>query len=149
MTAEDRAWLEIAPVGREFGSPDYERLTRLDAQADEAEAAANRPAFTKEIHPGEILLKEFIEPRNLTPEQLAADLDWPPSRMAALLQGIQPISAEIALSLGLFFNMEAKFWLNLQANYDKRMRSKELRGSVLRYGNPTDPIGLEDWKENK
>lgn len=42
LTAEDRAWLDMAPVGREFGSPDYERLVQLDALADAAKAAADR-----------------------------------------------------------------------------------------------------------
>lgn len=42
LTAEDRAWLDMAPVGREFGSPDYERLAQLDVLADTAKAAADR-----------------------------------------------------------------------------------------------------------
>lgn len=74
-----------------------------------------------EISSGEILLKEFCEPKGITLEQLAAHIGLPPHRMNDLAQGIQPITDDIALSLGLFFNMEAGFWRNLQSEYDRRM----------------------------
>jgi len=73
-----------------------------------------------EIHPGEILLKEFIEPCGITPEQLAASIGLPYKRMNALVQGSQPVTEDIARSLGLFFNMESSFWINLQVEYDRR-----------------------------
>ena len=140
-TAEEQAWLDMAPVGYEFGSKDYERLARLDALADKARASARRASASidetlsivaesnlrieamaklDEIHLGEILLKEFIEPSGITPEQLAASIGLPYDRMHALVQGSQPVTEDIALGLGQFFKMRSSFWINLQADYDRR-----------------------------
>ena len=74
----------------------------------------------EEIHPGEILLEEFMRPMGITARQLAADLDVPPSRISEIVNGRRPITADTALRLGLFFQMEARFWMNLQAEYDLR-----------------------------
>lgn len=82
-----------------------------------------------EIHPGEILLKEFMEPRAMTPQQLASSLGWPVSRMTDLLQGSQSITDDIALSLGQFFNTDAQFWRNLQTEYDRRAHLHERMSS--------------------
>lgn len=73
-----------------------------------------------EIPPGEILLEEFMKPMSITARQLAADIDVSPSRISDLIHGKRPITADTALRLGLFFNMEPRFWLNLQAEYDMR-----------------------------
>lgn len=74
----------------------------------------------EEIHPGEILLEEFMRPMGITARQLAADLDVPPSRISEIVNRRRPITADTALRLGLFFQMEARFWMNLQAEYDLR-----------------------------
>ena len=71
-----------------------------------------------EIHPGEILLEEFLKPMNITARQLAADIDVPPSRISEIVNRKRPITADTALRLGLFFSMDPKFWLNLQIEYD-------------------------------
>ena len=73
-----------------------------------------------EIHPGEILLEEFIKPLGLTARQLAADIDVPPSRISEIVNGHRPITADTAVRLGLFFSMEPEFWIRLQAEYDIR-----------------------------
>ena len=73
-----------------------------------------------EIHPGEVLLEDFMKPHGITARQLAADIDVPPSRISELVNGHRPITADTALRLGIFFDMEARFWLNLQAEYDLR-----------------------------
>ena len=78
-----------------------------------------------EIHPGEILLEEFMKPMRLTARQLAADIDVPPSRISELIHGRRPITADTALRLGLYFNMDARFWLNLQSEYDMRVASRD------------------------
>jgi len=83
-----------------------------------------------EIHPGEILLEDFMKPMGLTARQLAADIDVPPSRISELVNGQRPITADTALRLGLFFGMEARFWLNLQAEYDIRVASRELTAKL-------------------
>ena len=66
-----------------------------------------------EIHPGEILLEEFMRPMGITGRQLAADIDVSPSRVSEIVNGTRPISADTALRLGLFFSMEPRFWMNL------------------------------------
>ena len=73
-----------------------------------------------EIHPGEILLEDFMKPMGITARQLAADIDVSPSRISDLVNGNRPVTADTALRLGLFFNMEPRFWLNLQTEYDMR-----------------------------
>ncbi|MCX7240418.1 MAG: HigA family addiction module antitoxin [Burkholderiales bacterium] len=78
-----------------------------------------------EIHPGEILLVDFMKPMGITARQLAADIDVPPSRISELVNCKRPITADTALRLGLFFKMEPRFWLNLQSEYDMRMTTRE------------------------
>ena len=70
-----------------------------------------------EIHPGEILLEEFLKPMGISARQLAADIDVSPSRISEVVNGLRPITADTALRLGLFFNMEPRFWMNLQTDY--------------------------------
>ena len=77
-----------------------------------------------EIHPGEILLEEFMKPMGITARQLAADIDVSPSRISEIVHGARPITADTALRLGLFFSMEPRFWLNLQSEYDMRMAER-------------------------
>jgi antitoxin HigA-1 len=80
-----------------------------------------------EIHPGEILLEDFMKPMGLTARQLAADIDVSPSRISEIVHGTRPITADTALRLGLFFSMEPRFWLNLQSEYDMRMAKRNLQ----------------------
>ena len=88
------------------------------------------PKYLEEIHPGEILLEEFMKPMSLTARQLAADIDVSPSRISELVNGHRPITADTALRLGLFFGMDARFWLNLQAEYDIRVATRELSAKL-------------------
>ena len=74
-----------------------------------------------EIHPGEILLENFMKPMGISARQLAADIDVSPSRISEVVNGHRPITADTALRLGLFFSMEPRFWLNLQTEYDMRV----------------------------
>jgi addiction module HigA family antidote len=83
-----------------------------------------------EIHPGEILLEEFLKPLHISARRLASDIDVSPSRISELVNGHRPITADTALRLGLFFNMEPRFWLNLQSEYDMRMAVRELKGKI-------------------
>jgi addiction module HigA family antidote len=84
----------------------------------------------EEIHPGEILLEEFMKPMGITSRQLAADIDVPPSRISELVNGQRPITADTAIRLGIFFGMESRFWLNLQTEYDIRVSERELRSKI-------------------
>ena len=83
-----------------------------------------------EIHPGEILLEDFMKPMGITARQLAADIDVPPSRISDLVNGKRPITADTALRLGIYFAMEPRFWLNLQSEYDMRITTRELKGKI-------------------
>lgn len=83
-----------------------------------------------EIHPGEILLEDFLKPLNISARRLASDIDVSPSRISDLVNGRRPITADTALRLGLFFNMEPRFWLNLQSEYDMRMAVREMKEKI-------------------
>ena len=84
----------------------------------------------EEIHPGEILLEDFMKPLGISARQLAADIDVSPSRISELVNGQRPITADTALRLGMFFGMEPRFWLNLQSEYDIRVADRELRAKI-------------------
>ena len=84
----------------------------------------------EEIHPGEILHEEFMRPMGISARQLAADIDVSPSRISELVHGNRPITADTALRLGLFFSMEPRFWINLQAEYDMRMATRNLQKKI-------------------
>ena len=70
------------------------------------------------IHPGEILMEEFLEPMGISQYRLAKDISVPPRRINEIVHGKRSITADTALRLGRFFNMSPQFWLNLQTRYD-------------------------------
>ncbi len=78
------------------------------------------PGTAAIIHPGEILLTEFMEPLGLTAYRLARDLAVPAPRVGDIVRGKRAISADTALRLGIYFGLPAQFWLNLQNEYDLR-----------------------------
>ncbi len=80
----------------------------------------------EEIHPGEILLEEFMKPKEITARQVAADIDVPPSRISDIVNGRRPITADTALRLGVYFQMDPRFWLNLQSEFDMRIATRDL-----------------------
>lgn len=83
-----------------------------------------------EIHPGEILYEDFMKPLDISACRLAADIDVSPSRISELVHAKRAITADTALRLGLFFQMEPRFWLNLQAEYDMRMATRSLQEGI-------------------
>ena len=70
------------------------------------------------IHPGEILLEEFLVPMGISQTRLSLDIRVPAPRINAIVRGKRSISADTALRLGRYFKMEPQFWMNLQSNYD-------------------------------
>lgn len=70
------------------------------------------------IHPGEILLEEFLRPMGISQYRLAKDISVPQRRISEITQGKRSITADTALRLGRHFGMEAQFWLNLQSRYE-------------------------------
>jgi addiction module HigA family antidote len=67
------------------------------------------------VHPGEILLKDFLEPMGISQYKLAHAISVSPRRINEIVLGTRAISADTALRLGCFFRMESEFWLNLQS----------------------------------
>lgn len=72
----------------------------------------------KNVHPGEILQKDFLEPLHITAYLLAKRIMVDQTRISQLIKGKRRISADTALRLAVFFDMSAEFWLNAQARYD-------------------------------
>ncbi len=70
------------------------------------------------IHPGEILLEEFLKPMNLSQNRIALDMRVPARRINEIVQGKRRITADTALRLAKFFNTSAQFWLGLQMDFD-------------------------------
>jgi antitoxin HigA-1 len=84
------------------------------------------------VHPGIILLEEFLKPMELTQARLARDLKLSPRVVNAVVRGGRPINAEIALRLSRYFGNTPQFWLNLQADYDIDVTRKILGKRILR-----------------
>ncbi len=72
------------------------------------------------IHPGEILLEEFLKPNEISQEKLARDIDVPKSRISNIVHGKRAITADSALRLSAYFGTSPEFWLNLQSEYELR-----------------------------
>ncbi|NLT23623.1 MAG: HigA family addiction module antidote protein, partial [Syntrophorhabdus sp.] len=70
------------------------------------------------VHPGEILLEEFLKPLNLSQNRLALGIGVPARRINEIVLGKRSVSADTALRLARFFGVSAEFWLGLQAQYD-------------------------------
>ena len=70
------------------------------------------------IHPGEILIEEFLKPMAISQYRLAKDISVPPRRINEIVHGKRSISADTALRLGRFFGISPQFWLNLQTRFD-------------------------------
>jgi addiction module HigA family antidote len=73
------------------------------------------------IHPGEILREDFMKPLGISINQLARDLDVPPNRISAIVNGARSITADSALRLGTYFGVSPETWLGLQIDYDLRL----------------------------
>ncbi len=82
------------------------------------------------IHPGEILLYEFLEPLGITAYRLSKDLKIPQTRISEILRGNRRITADTALRLSRYFGNSAKFWLGLQDDYDIEEEEKTRGGGL-------------------
>jgi len=70
------------------------------------------------VHPGEILLEEFLKPMRISQNRIALDIRVPPRRINEIVHGKRRITADTALRLGRYFGVSAQFWLGLQMDYD-------------------------------
>lgn len=82
------------------------------------------------VHPGEILLEDFLKPMGITPYRLAKELNVPKTRISAILRGKRSITADTALRLARFFGTSPRLWLNLQVSYDLDTEQDRLGGKI-------------------
>ncbi len=82
------------------------------------------------IHPGEILMEEFLKPLRISQYRLAKDINVPARRINEIVHGKRSITADTALRLSRYFNLSERFWLNLQARYDLEMEKDKFRGRI-------------------
>lgn len=84
------------------------------------------------IHPGEILLQEFLEPLGISQYRLAKDISVPARRINEIVHGVRAITADTALRLARYFGTSDRFWLNLQTRYDLEVEKDRLAGRLDR-----------------
>lgn len=80
----------------------------------------------KPIHPGEILLEEFLVPMGISQYRLAKDVSVPPRRINEIVHGKRSITADTALRLSRYFGTTERFWMNLQTRYDLELEKDRL-----------------------
>ena len=78
------------------------------------------------VHPGEVLLEEFLKPMQISQNKIARDIGVPPRRINEIVHGKRAITANTALRLSKYFAVSESFWMGLQADYDLEEARKEL-----------------------
>jgi addiction module HigA family antidote len=90
----------------------------------------------KNIHPGEILLEEFLVPMNITAYRLSLEISIPQTRISEIIKGKRKITADTAIRLSNFFGNSAKFWLGIQNDYDleeEMNKKRKIFESIKKY----------------
>lgn len=82
------------------------------------------------VHPGEVLLEEFLKPLGLSQNRLALDMRVPARRINEIVHGRRRVTPDTALRLAKYFDMSAQFWLGLQMDYDLDMAEDELAQKI-------------------
>jgi addiction module HigA family antidote len=82
------------------------------------------------IHPGEILMKDFIDGFGITQNKLAVSIGVPPRRINEIVHGKRGITADTAIRLARYFGTSEEFWMNLQSHYELRRERRALRDKV-------------------
>jgi len=82
------------------------------------------------VHPGEILLEEFLKPLKVSQYKLAKDISVPARRINEIVHGKRSITADTALRLSRYFGLSDRFWLNLQGRYDLESEKDKLNGRI-------------------
>jgi addiction module HigA family antidote len=88
------------------------------------------------IHPGEVLLEEFLRPMGISQYGLAKSIGVDPRRIGEIVQGKRAVSADTAVRLGLFFGVEPQIWLHLQARHDLELTVRDHGEAVARQVHP-------------
>ncbi len=84
------------------------------------------------VHPGEILLEDFLKPMNITQYRLAKSIGVPQRRIGEIVAGKRAITADTALRLARFFGTDAQSWMNLQTHYDLTVAEESLSSRIER-----------------
>lgn len=84
------------------------------------------------IHPGEVLLEEFLKPFGISQYRLAKEIRVPPRRINEIIHGARSITADTALRLARYFRTSPAFWLNLQTRYDLEVQTDKSGGRIER-----------------
>lgn len=84
------------------------------------------------VHPGEILLEEYLKPMGISQYRLAKDISVSPRRINEIVHGKRSITADTALRLSRYFGLSERFWLNLQARYNLEVEKDRLAGRLER-----------------
>ena len=84
------------------------------------------------IHPGEILMEEFLKPMGLSQYRLAVSISVPPRRINEIVHGKRGITADTSLRLSRYFGTSERFWMNLQTRYDLELRKDDLGARLAR-----------------
>lgn len=84
------------------------------------------------IHPGEILLEEFLEPMGISQSRLSKSISVPPRRINEIVLGKRAITPDTALRLSLYFGLSERFWINLQSRYDIEVEKDRLANRLER-----------------
>lgn len=82
------------------------------------------------IHPGEILMEDFIKGFGITQNKLAVSVGVPPRRINEIVHGKRGVTADTAIRLARYFGTSDEFWMNLQSNYELRLERRSLRDKV-------------------
>jgi addiction module HigA family antidote len=90
----------------------------------------NKEMLLSPIHPGEILMEEFLMPMNISQYRLAKDMSVPPRRINEIVHGKRAITPDTALRLSRYFGLSDRFWINLQARYDLEVEKDRLGGRL-------------------
>jgi antitoxin HigA-1 len=83
------------------------------------------------IHPGEILLEDFLKPMEISINKLAREIDVPPGRISTIVNGKRSITADTALRLAAYFGSSPELWLNLQTDYDLRIARRKTELHIM------------------
>jgi addiction module HigA family antidote len=84
------------------------------------------------VHPGEVLLKEFLEPMEISQYRLAKEIHVPPRRINEIVHGTRAVSPDTALRLAKYFGVSPQFWMNLQAHYDLEVEQDRIGNTIER-----------------
>jgi addiction module HigA family antidote len=91
---------------------------------------ATRRKRLRPIHPGEILLEEFLKPFGISINRIARDIDVPPGRVSLIVNGKRGITADTALRLAKYFRVSAELWMGLQSEYDLRVAQRKVADEI-------------------